>query len=683
MEWRVSERDTLAINLRHREVSTEHTSNRIDVNYGSPNNVHPSYNANVPPGGDPATSTGNVAATGTFAMGQNAPFNYNVETATDQVSLRYKHRGPDWNIDGGVSYSHAERLRSNRGRGYVAGYVAASNPAGRGRFHMVGYGINTTDSILPTETIATTAAGEVFTPYNGDDYFLNLIRAEEHGVYVTDNYEARLDVERTFSRHFSVKVGGAFAREERDNQREIPTYRMKTSNPYGFPDDPRNVYHYDLIDESIQTSIGGHPVRWISPVKVYNLLRDRPELFDLDNDPYQQRAQYSKRLIEDITAGYVRADLRLFQNRLHAVVGARYERTKVDGWSGRTDAGAIYQRDENGNRIPLPDGGYLQYPEEEHGWRVYQERALHQTKTYDGLYPSVNLNYAITENLVARAAYARTLGRPNVNDIVAGVTIPEVQDDANSYRINVNNPGLKPWTADSFHLSFDSYHFKGGFGSLGVYRKNVTNFFADVPRPGTEEDLLALGIPPSDVAIMMEAGNVSITRKENIGDAELTGVEFSYRQDLLFLPPWLQKTQLWANYTRIRVAGPNAEDFIGFSPETISAGFNYIGGRFSLRITAAYQAETKLRRPARTTTASGTAKLMPPDTFEYQAAHTRWSATVEFSLSRAFTLYANCSDILGDDIIIYRRAADTPEYAWKYQRRVPATYVAVGVKGRF
>ena len=42
--------------------------------------------------------------------------------------------------------------------------------------------------------------------------------------------------------------------------------------------------------------------------------------------------------------------------------------------------------------------------------------------------------------------------------------------------IVVGNPGLKPWTADSFHLSLDSYHLKGGFGSFGVYRKKVSNF---------------------------------------------------------------------------------------------------------------------------------------------------------------------------------------------------------------
>ena len=65
------------------------------------------------------------------------------------------------------------------------------------------------------------------------------------------------------------------------------------------------------------------------------------------------------------------------------------------------------------------------------------------------------------------------------------------------------------------------------------------------------------------------------------------------------------------------------------------------------------------------------------------SSHTRWSATVEYSFSRAFSVYANCSDLLGDDIIIYRRGPGTPDYAAKYQRRVPASYVVLGVKGTF
>jgi iron complex outermembrane receptor protein len=105
--------------------------------------------------------------------------------------------------------------------------------------------------------------------------------------------------------------------------------------------------------------------------------------------------------------------------------------------------------------------------------------------------------------LVARAAYARTLGRPDVQYVVAGITVPVPTDtNATTARtIVVGNPGLEPWTADSFHLSLDSYHLKGGFGSVGVYRKQVSNFFAQRGRPTTAATLEAYGIPEGDIDI--------------------------------------------------------------------------------------------------------------------------------------------------------------------------------------
>ncbi|MDR2675579.1 MAG: TonB-dependent receptor, partial [Opitutaceae bacterium] len=285
--------------------------------------------------------------------------------------------------------------------------------------------------------------------------------------------------------------------------------------------------------------------------------------------------------------------------------------------------------------------------------------------------------------LVARAAYARTIGRPNVGDVLSGITLPEVTDDASSYLIRVSNPGLEPWTADSYHVSLDSYHLKGGFGSIGVYQKNVFNFFADKTLPADEATLLAYGIPPSDVRDMLLTGNVEIRRKENIGDAKLTGLELSYRQDLFFLPSWLKKTQLWINYTHLKVSGDKAEDFTGFTPDAFSAGINYIRPRFSLRLSCAYQAETKKSRVNRTYTGAFTARAWPADTFDYQAAHTRWGVNAEYSFSKAFSLYLNCSDIFGDDLIIYRRAPGSPKYADKYQRRVAVSYVMIGAKGSF
>jgi len=270
-----------------------------------------------------------------------------------------------------------------------------------------------------------------------------------------------------------------------------------------------------------------------------------------------------------------------------------------------------------------------------------------------------------------------------VQYVVAGITVPVPTDtNATTARtIVVGNPGLEPWTADSFHLSLDSYHLKGGFGSVGVYHKKISNFFAQRGQPTTAATLEAYGIPEGDIDYML-ADNYVLRRWENVGDATLDGIELSYRQDLLFVPSWLQLVQAWVNYTHLKVGGRNAADFVGFSPDSLTAGLNYIRPRFSVRLTCAYQAETKR---AEVVVVPGTSAegFIPQSTYEYQAASTRYGISAEYALTKKFALYVNWDDVFAKDRLVYRRAPDTPAFAQAYQRYVTPSYIVIGVKGSF
>ena len=112
-----------------------------------------------------------------------------------------------------------------------------------------------------------------------------------------------------------------------------------------------------------------------------------------------------------------------------------------------------------------------------------QERGFHASRTYDGSYPSVHLTYQIRENFLARAAYAKTYGRPNFSDIIprAVATAADLDDDditpvTGRGTLTIRNPALKPWTADNFDLSAEYYTDNGGLLSAGVFRKDLQNF---------------------------------------------------------------------------------------------------------------------------------------------------------------------------------------------------------------
>ena len=663
LDWRLTTHDTLSLQVQERSVVEKKAQSfmtaRVNAGYDAIGN---------------ADYTQSRGATGSFEMGTLNPSNFDATTDTSMRSLKYQHRGPAWNIDAQASYSAADRERSSVGKGYFNGVLASVLAA-----NIRGDGIGKGASIGPETYTITRANGTPVDPFNANNYTLGTAN-EEYALYQTDLTAGRLNVSRAIGRNLTLKIGSSYNRLDKDDTRPVKNYTF-----VGRAAGQTAVSLYDLVDESIDVKVNGNPVRWISPVKTYNLFVKNPEYFTLNNTFIANRAQNSKRMLEDILAGYFRFDLRLLSGRLNFTGGARYERTDLKGWSNKRDNFAIYQRDAAGKLLLTSTGALIPVTNnaDDRLRLINQERGNIESQGYGGLYPSLNANYAITDNLVARAAYARTLGRPDVQYVVAGVTVP-VPTDTNATTadiIVVGNPGLEPWTADSFHLSLDSYHLKGGFGSIGVYQKRVSNFFAQRGRPATAATLEAYGIPEGDIAYML-ADNWVVRRWENVGDATLNGLELSYRQDLLFMPSWLQLMQAWVNYTHLKVGGRNAADFVGFSPDTLTAGLNYIRPRFSVRLTAAYQAETKR---AEVVVIPGTSAegFIPQSTYEYQAAYTRYGISAEYALSKTFALYVNWDDVFAKDRLVYRRAPDTPAFAQTAQRYVSPSYIVIGVKGSF
>ena len=96
--------------------------------------------------------------------------------------------------------------------------------------------------------------------------------------------------------------------------------------------------------------------------------------------------------------------------------------------------------------------------------------------------------------------------------------------------------------------------------------------------------------------------------------------------------------------------------FVGFTPDILSFGVNYIRSRFSLRLTGAYQAET---RKSYIQVVPGTSNegFIPPRTYEYQAAATQYGVSAEYALAKRLSLYLNWSNVFAEDRRISRRAS--------------------------
>lgn len=488
---------------------------------------------------------------------------------------------------------------------------------------------------------------------------------------------ARVDLARDFAPQLplTIKVGLALDESERDNRTSSMTWNFR---PNGATDvNSRRAGNFDLFDDNYNAgapNLFGQPVRWFSGSKLYELYEQQPDWFVL-NEPlaHQNYVNNSREMSETITAAYIRGDLRLFNNRLWLATGVRFERTDVEGLGPLDDLNALYQRDAAGNFILNASGQRVLISTDslQQARLRYQERAAYAKSRYDGFYPRLNATFNLTEKLLLRGAYARTIGRPQIGNIVPGVSVSE--PDAANPTITVSNTGLEPWTADSFDLSLESYQIRDGVGSIGVFYKDIKNFFGNVRTLATPETLAEYGLPNDPLFEGYE-----ISTLVNTGDATVRGVEFAYRQSLTFLPHWARGVQVFANMTRLDVDGSNVADFSGFNPKTYAGGISLTRPRFFVKFTYNYQGEIRTNTPA-----PNAANGIPPGTGVYQGEKERIGISAQYSFSKRYAVYLSIVDVTGYVQEMRRYTDDTPDYARSSRLQELGYFTTIGVRGTF
>jgi TonB-dependent receptor len=661
-DWRITSQDTLSFTFQYRESDSYITRSIYSAVYGAGATGGPTFTQG--------------AATGVGSVSQGNGANQDILTATSQFNLKYRRRSDIWRLDASLNWSLAESQWQDIKRGHFN-----TAPSSITNLVVRGDDIPSSSGIIPTRYTAFSRTGAPVDIFDGGNYAITSGNSLQND-YNAEKMAGRLDLTRDFAWRIPValKTGVFVDRMERDNRRFLKTWNFR---PNGQTDiTARMAGAYDVFDEAYNAeapTIYGQPMRWISMTKLYQLFQQRPDWFVL-NEPlaHQNFVTNSRRLIETISAAYVRADVRLFENRLWLVAGVRFEKTTDEGWGPLNDPSAQYQKDASGHVIdsnPTTAGVQPIFLTNDLLARArlrYVERGTHAERDYDGYYPSLNASYSVSDNLVLRAAYARTIGRPNVTSVVPSATFSE--PTVATPTITVTNPGLEPWTADSYDLTIESYHLKEGFGSVGVFQKNIKNFFGSVRSAATPELLELYGLPDDPAYLDYE-----IATTTNAGDAKITGVEFSYRQSLTFLPHWARGLQVFVNGTRMSLSGSETANFTGFNPSAYAGGINFFRPRYFIKLTCTHQGETR-----RGAVGASVANGIPAGTFNYQDARTRWNISAQYSLSKRFALYGSVSDFNGGfNPTNLRYGPGTPEYAKPQRYQELGYYTTFGVKGRF
>ena len=617
-------------------------------------------------------------ATGRGSVTMN-PTSQTIEGGTVLTNLNYRFNDGRWKIESGVSNSTSDWIRDNTGAGHfnslnavmtvpVRTVFSKGSPDRPGAIQI----FDNSNREVDIYNIANYyVANANDTPYHSDA-----------GVR-SGNLNVRRGLE-AFAFPAAVQIGGSHRIQTLDVRTETRTWTH--NGPDGNPLTDENPSAYLMQVYKNQDSFYGFKnIPWLSPRHALTAYRQNPVLFS--QTPAQIVAQETTRITnseyikESASALYVQAEARFFSSRLKLLTGVRFEKTTGEGQGALNDPNAVFQRNAagaflrnaQGQRIRKPEAGLVGSMEELR--LILKERAAFSNRSYDGYYPSLHLTYDVKENFLARAAYARTYGRPAFADVIPRTVISErdltEQEAADPTVVHgsltVRNSNLRPWTADNYDLSFEYYTQQGGLFSAGVFLKEIKNFFGTATRFATLADLQEVGIDDPRYV------GWNLSTKFNAGDARITGAEFNVRHSLRAVGKWGQHFTVFANATKLKLEGNQQANFQSFIPTSGNWGASFSRKQISLVARWNYRGlDKRTAQPA-----------FGPDAFSYFKARTTLDLSLAWHFTQRLSLQASVNNVFNVPQTTLYYGSATPKYAQQFRTEEFGVPITIGIRGTF
>ncbi len=188
---------------------------------------------------------------------------------------------------------------------------------------------------------------------------------------------------------------------------------------------------------------------------------------------------------EDVLAGYAQASYEF--GAFTVLGGLRYERTDVRANVNRVASGVI---------TPVTNDG-----------------------DYGNWMPSLHLQWKLRDDLIVRAAWTNTIGRPDFGQLAGA---ENVTFDGAQAILTRGNPDLKPRESEGFDLSVEFYP-PDGLISLAVFHKDIKNEIFTLS--STEQLNIGRGVE-----------SVQVRTSRNAESVKLKGLELGVQQAFTFLP---------------------------------------------------------------------------------------------------------------------------------------------------
>jgi iron complex outermembrane receptor protein len=214
---------------------------------------------------------------------------------------------------------------------------------------------------------------------------------------------------------------------------------------------------------------------------------------------------------------------------------------------------------------------------------------------YTDVLPSLNLNFALTENDQLRFAAAKVMSRPPVSQLKSGAgSWIDGEDRFNAW--GNTSPLLDPFYANQYDLSYEHY-FEDTEGAVivAVFRKDIESFIETITLRGVDFAALGFNVPATNpnTGNPLQPGGEYQTAYNNTKGGYIQGIELGYTQTFDFLPGIWSGLGVSSSYSytesdveRINNLGGADKDIgmPGLSPKNLSATLFYDYEGFSTRL---------------------------------------------------------------------------------------------------
>ncbi|GAC22291.1 TonB-dependent receptor [Paraglaciecola arctica] len=154
--------------------------------------------------------------------------------------------------------------------------------------------------------------------------------------------------------------------------------------------------------------------------------------------------------------------------------------------------------------------------------------------SYKDFLPSINARLNITEDMVARFGYSKSLTRPDLSELSPITSYDGGKID--DLRGSGSNPKLSPYESTNLDLSLEYYYDEGSYASISGFKKDVDGYLS------TEDVIEQITVPTGTY-------DFKITRSVNTNSTKIDGLELAVQHMFTSLPGPFDGLGVIANMT--------------------------------------------------------------------------------------------------------------------------------------